>query len=152
VGRYYRGFLQTAEEMMMLQLEDIFLAEPVLVPVFVHSKTGLLGEEPGLDGSLLVEECRSGGGLGQPYSSQSRFLCKMTIVYTHKIKRVTSRKEINLLSLAPIGPLVLMVNSAKVGNDYGDGKGDDQHTAQRAHAAHHFAGYCLGYHVTISMH
>ena len=87
VGRYYRGFLQTAEEMMMLQLEDIFLAEPVLVPVLVHSKTGLLGEEPGLDGSLLVEECRSGGGLGQPYSSQSRFLCKMTIVYTHKIKK-----------------------------------------------------------------
>lgn len=76
----------------MLQLEDIFLAEPVLVPVLVHSKTGLLGEEPGLDGSLLVEECRSGGGLGQPYSSQSRFLCKMNIVYTNK-KRVTSRRR-----------------------------------------------------------
>ncbi len=35
-----------------------------------------------------------------------------------------------LLSLALVGPLILMVNAAKVGNDDGNWQGDDQHSAE----------------------
>lgn len=73
-GAIYRGFLQTAEEVVVLELEDILLPEPVLLPVLVHAQAGLLGEEPGLHGPLLAQECRPGCGLGEPDPSQSRFL------------------------------------------------------------------------------
>jgi hypothetical protein len=54
-----------------------------------------------------------------------------------------------LLSLALIGPLILVVNSTEVGDDDGNGQGNDEHSAQRADAAHHFAGYRFGNHVAV---
>ena len=59
------------------------------------------------------------------------------------------KKTTCLLSLALVGPLILMVNAAKVGHDDGNWQGDDQHSAKRTNAAHHFAGYRLWDHVAV---
>ena len=58
----------------MLKLKNVLLAEPILFAVLVQAQAGLLGQEPRLDGPLLVEECRPGRGFGQSDASQPRFL------------------------------------------------------------------------------
>lgn len=55
-----------------------------------------------------------------------------------------------LLCPALVGTLVLVVDAAEVGDDDGNGQGDDQHPAQRADGAEDLPGNGLGHHVTIA--
>lgn len=55
-----------------------------------------------------------------------------------------------LLCPALVGTLVLVVDAAEVGDDDGNGQGDDQHPAQRADGAEDLPGDGLGHHVTIA--
>lgn len=63
---------------MVLQLEDVLLAEPrrllAVNRLAVQSEPGLLGEEARLDGALLGQERRSRRGFGQAYPCQARLL------------------------------------------------------------------------------
>lgn len=49
-----------------------------------------------------------------------------------------------------VGPLVLVVNSAEVGNNDWNRQSNDQHPAQGANGAKYLPSNCLGHHVTIT--
>lgn len=55
-----------------------------------------------------------------------------------------------LLRSPLVGPLVLVVNSAEVGDNDRNGQSNDQHPAQGANGAKYLPGNCLGHHVTIT--
>ena len=69
-----RGLFQAAQEVVVLQLEDVLLAEPVLGGVVLHAQAGLLGQQPRLDGPFLRQKGRARRRLGQSDPRQTRFL------------------------------------------------------------------------------
>jgi len=65
----YGRFFQTAEQMMVLQLEYVFLSV-----IFIKVHPGLLGRQSGFGGLLFADERGARRGLRYPYPSQPRFL------------------------------------------------------------------------------
>lgn len=140
VGR----LLQTAQQMVMLQLEDVLLAV-----VVVQLDAGFLGRQPRLGRLLFADERRAGGRFRDSDARQSRFLHKQIEIRHFRCGIQAIRIFSYPLRFPLVRPLVLVVDSAEIRHDYGDGQRDHQQAAQRAHAADDLARYCRRHHVTI---
>ena len=86
--------------MMMLQFED------VLFHVVVDRQASCPSGHLGFGGLFLGHEGRSCGGFCDLYACKSGFL----------------------LGFSLVSPLVLVINAREIRHNYGDGKGNDQHS------------------------